>query len=58
MLVDHLVYSDQDSKLLKTMKTSMIDNLFTKTALVFLDVLAFVGPRFKLPSFLSKEEKV
>jgi len=60
LLDDHLLCSDQDSRLVKAMKTAMIDNLhdrYTEAALKFLNVLTFLDPRFRLPSYVSKEEK-
>jgi len=59
LLDDHLLCSDQDSRLVRAMKTAMIDNLhdrYTEAALIFLNFLTFLDPRFKLPSYL-KEEK-
>ena len=42
------------------MKFAMADNLrewYTEAALMFLNVSTFLDPRFKLPSYLSDEEK-
>ena len=60
LLDDHLVCSDQASRLVKAMKTATIDNLhdwYTEAALMFLNVSTFLNPRFKLPSYLGNEEK-
>ena len=56
LLADHLLCSDQDPRLVKAMKTALIDNLhdrYTEAAYVS----TFLDPRFKLLSYLSKEEK-
>ena len=42
------------------MKIAMADNLagrYVQSALMFLNVSTFLDPRFKLPSFLTDEEK-
>ena len=42
------------------MKTAMADNLaewYVQSALMFLNVSTYLDPRFKLPSFLTDEEK-
>ena len=60
LLDDHLVCYDQDSRLVKEMKTAMIDNLhdrYTEAALMFLNV-SFLDPRFKFTSYLGNEEKI
>ena len=57
LLDGHLVCSDRDLGLVKTMKTVMIDNLhkqYTEAALMFLNVLVFLDQRFKLPSYLYR----
>lgn len=60
LLEDYLKCKHLDSKLKKDMKTAMADNLagrYVQSALMFLNVSTFLDPRFKLPSFLTEEEK-
>ena len=60
LLEDYLSCKPLDSKLKKDMKTAMADNLagrYVQSALMFLNISTFLDPRFKLPTFLTDEEK-
>ena len=60
LLEDYLNCKPLDSKLKKDMKTAMTDNLagrYVQSALMFLNISTFLDPRFKLPTFLTDEEK-
>ena len=60
LLEVHLKCEKQDSKLTKDMKTAMIENLterYVQLALMHLNISTFLDPRFKLPSFLTDDEK-
>ena len=60
LLEDYLNCKPLDSKLKKDMKTAMADNLagqYVQSALMFLNISTFLDPRFKLPTFLTDEEK-
>ena len=60
LLEDYLNCKPLDSKLKKDMKTAMVDSLagrYVQSALMFLSISTFLDPRFKLPTFLTDEEK-
>ena len=61
LLNDHLVCQSNDARLTKSMKIAMADDLherYTEAALIFLDVSAFLDPRFKLPCYLGDDQKI